>query len=112
MEHDDGKSFVTLICSAQCHPPANHFSWYKKGKDPGRDAKMSEGEMFTVSSDQPGIYYCIAKNEINERESEPVTLFASGEFFGPFQPCAEQQRLFTSISSTLKLSFLTTQEAL
>ncbi|XP_056900778.1 B-cell receptor CD22 isoform X1 [Takifugu flavidus] len=80
MEHEDGKSFVTLICSAQCYPPANHFSWYKKGKDPGRDAKMSEREMFTVYSDQPGIYYCIAKNEINERESEPVTLFAGGGF--------------------------------
>lgn len=91
MKHEDGKSFVTLICSAQCYPPANHFSWYKKGKDPGRDAKMSEDETFTVFSDQPGIYYCIAKNEINERESEPVTLFAGGEFFGPFQPCTEQQ---------------------
>ncbi|TWW80128.1 B-cell receptor CD22 B-lymphocyte cell adhesion molecule [Takifugu flavidus] len=126
MEHEDGKSFVTLICSAQCYPPANHFSWYKKGKDPGRDAKMSEREMFTVYSDQPGIYYCIAKNEINERESEPVTLFAGGRSDGrgrnnqsvsatpsrsrddllPDQPCTtEAQRWRPHADSTPMSSF-------
>lgn len=81
MQQEDGKSFVTLTCSTQCYPPVKHFSWYKKAMAPGRDTKMSASEMFTVFSDQPGIYYCIAKNEVNERQSEPVALFVGGEIF-------------------------------
>lgn len=79
IQQDDGRSYVTLTCSARCYPPAERFSWYKKAKGQERDVKMSESQTFTVFSDQPGIYYCTAKNEINERESGPVTLFVGGE---------------------------------
>ncbi|XP_036071780.1 B-cell receptor CD22-like [Oryzias melastigma] len=66
----DGKRFVTLSCSSLCDPPATYV-WYKKREN----EKVSDGKNLTVSSDQAGEFYCVAKNEIGQRSSEPVRLF-------------------------------------
>ncbi|KAK2844927.1 hypothetical protein Q5P01_011586 [Channa striata] len=68
----DGKRSVTLSCSSDGYPPVKQFSWYKKGKDVG---VLSSRQDYTVFSDDPGDYYCVAKNEINAKASDPVTLF-------------------------------------
>lgn len=98
LQQDDGRSSVTLTCSARCYPPVERFSWYKKAKGQERDVKMSESETFTVYSDQPGTYYCTAKNEINERESGPVTLFVGSEYCPVHLSSVEQPNLFTRLS--------------
>lgn len=41
--------------------------------------EVSENQIHTVYSDEPGIYYCSAKNEISEGLSDPVPFFVSGE---------------------------------
>ncbi|XP_065327790.1 hemicentin-1 [Pelmatolapia mariae] len=65
---------VTLRCISQCYPEVTQYSWYqrinkKESKNVGNDKYIS------VRSDQPGEYYCIAKNKIGERSSEPIKLF-------------------------------------
>lgn len=99
IQQDDGRSYVTLTCSARCHPPVHWVSWYKKAKGQEPDVKMSESETFTVFSDQPGIYYCTAKNEINERKSGPVMLFISGECCPLHLSNVQQPNLFVRLSS-------------
>ncbi|XP_068592285.1 B-cell receptor CD22-like [Cebidichthys violaceus] len=70
----DGTSSVTLSCSSQSYPPVTQYSWHKmKAED--RDEKVSDRQSYTVYSDQPGVYYCVAKNDINQKSSEPVRLF-------------------------------------
>lgn len=79
-EQPDGKSSVKLSCSSHSYPPVIHYSWYKKTEDTERGIIVSRHQNFTVYSDQPGIYYCIAKNEINQRLSDPVELFVDREW--------------------------------
>lgn len=78
-QHPDGTSSVTLICSSHSYPPVS-YSWYKKTEEKERAIKVSSQRNFTVYSDKPGIYYCIAKNEINQRSSDPVELFVDREW--------------------------------
>ncbi|XP_061738825.1 B-cell receptor CD22-like [Nerophis ophidion] len=72
----DGMSSVTLSCSSHSFPPIKQYFWYKKteGSD-GADKEVSDSQNFTVLSDQPGIYYCVAQNDIDERKSEDVRVF-------------------------------------
>lgn len=70
---------MTLSCSSVCYPPAQHYSWYKKANHNGKDVKVSENQNHTVYSDELGIYYCSARNEISEGLSDPMPLFLSGE---------------------------------
>lgn len=98
VQQDDGRSSVTLTCGAHSYPPVQRFSWYKRAKGQERDVKMSDNKMFTVFSDQPGVYYCIAKNEINERRSGPITLFVSGECCLVHLSSVEPPNLFASLS--------------
>ncbi|XP_055359121.1 B-cell receptor CD22 isoform X2 [Betta splendens] len=69
----DGRSYITLTCSTECYPPATKFTWYREEK--GQEAEVSNGQTHTVSSDQPGLYYCVASNEIKGRRSDGVYLF-------------------------------------
>ncbi|KAM3614815.1 uncharacterized protein V6R79_019286 [Siganus canaliculatus] len=71
-QRPDGKTSVTLSCSSHSYPPPTYL-WYKKTDDGERE--LSQGQTFTVNSDQPGVYSCIAKNEVNRRSSDPVVLF-------------------------------------
>lgn len=98
MQQDDGRSYVTLTCSTDCYPPVERFSWYKQAKGQERDVKLSESMIFRVFSDQPGIYYCTAKNEINEIKSGPVTLFVGGECRPVHLSSVEQPNLFARLS--------------
>lgn len=75
-QYSDGKSFVLLSCSAQSYPPATQYSWYKKTE--GRDVEVFDNQNYTVNSNQPGEYYCIAKNEISQSSSDTVQLFDRG----------------------------------
>ncbi|TDH11465.1 hypothetical protein EPR50_G00061150 [Perca flavescens] len=70
----DGTRSVKLSCSSQSYPPVTHYSWYKINAEEG-DVKVFNDQTYTVSSNEPGSYYCIARNEINQRKSDPVHLF-------------------------------------
>lgn len=75
-QQPDGGTSVTLSCSSHSNPPVKHYLWYKKNeKDDTQDQKLFDGQNYTVYSDKPGIYYCVAKNEINQTPSDPVSLF-------------------------------------
>ncbi|XP_060905393.1 B-cell receptor CD22 [Labrus mixtus] len=75
-----GTKYVTLSCSSHSYPPVTHFEWYKKIEAEKRDEKVSDHQTYTVFSDKPGVYYCIAKNEINQKSSDPVQMFVDRVF--------------------------------
>ncbi|XP_056237488.1 B-cell receptor CD22 isoform X2 [Seriola aureovittata] len=68
----DGKSSMTLTCSSHGYPPLK-FSWRKKGEK--TDKNVAYRQNYTVYSDNPGVYYCIAENEMNRKSSDPVHVF-------------------------------------
>ncbi|CAJ1062796.1 B-cell receptor CD22 [Xyrichtys novacula] len=75
-QQPDGRSSVTLSCVTQSFPAAHQFSWYKqKEAEDKKDQKILEHQTLTVFSDNPGTYYCIAKNEIDDKKSEPIQVF-------------------------------------
>ncbi|XP_047196686.1 uncharacterized protein LOC118113416 [Hippoglossus stenolepis] len=71
----DGRSSVMLSCISHSFPPVQHYSWYRKSQGEEKDELVSEHQNHTVYSNQPGVYYCIAKNEVNQSLSDPVHLF-------------------------------------
>ncbi|XP_053286966.1 B-cell receptor CD22 isoform X2 [Pleuronectes platessa] len=71
----DGRSSVMLSCFSHSFPPVQHYSWYRKSQDEGKDELVSEHQNHTVYSNQPGVYYCIAQNEAGHSLSDPVRLF-------------------------------------
>ncbi|XP_041797521.1 B-cell receptor CD22 isoform X2 [Chelmon rostratus] len=75
-----GRSSVRLNCSSDSYPPATEYSWYKKRKDKQGDVKVFDRQSYTVYSDKPGVYYCIAKNELSQKSSDPVELFVDRGF--------------------------------
>lgn len=72
---ENGRSYITLMCSVQCYPPATQYTWYMEEK--GKQRRVHDGQTHTVFSNQPGVYYCVARNAINERRSDPIQLFDS-----------------------------------
>ncbi|KAK5862001.1 hypothetical protein PBY51_017434 [Eleginops maclovinus] len=71
----DGPGSVVLNCSSHSRPPILKYSWYKENTGE-KDEKVSDRQTYTVYSDQPGVYYCVAKNEINQiQSSEKIHLF-------------------------------------
>lgn len=76
----DGRRFVTLSCITKSNPPATQYFWYRKTEDNEEATAISEKQNYTVYSDKPGIYYCIAKNKINGSLSEPIELFLDREW--------------------------------
>lgn len=65
---------VKLSCISQCYPEVTQYSWYQRINN--KESKnVTIGKDIFVRSDQPGEYYCVAKNEIGERSSEPIKLF-------------------------------------
>lgn len=79
-QQPEGKRSVTLSCSSDGYPEVTDYSWYRKTKDGEEDVKVFAGQKYTVSSDQPGHYYCVGKNYINQRSSEAVPLFVDREW--------------------------------
>nr|XP_046255908.1 B-cell receptor CD22 [Scatophagus argus]XP_046255909.1 B-cell receptor CD22 [Scatophagus argus] len=79
-QHPDGTRSVTLGCSSDSFPLVEHYSWYRKKNTEEKAEEVSNSQNYTVKSDKPGSYYCIAKNEISERSSDPVDVFLEGGF--------------------------------
>ncbi|XP_060936961.1 B-cell receptor CD22-like [Limanda limanda] len=71
----DGRSSVMLSCFSHSFPPVQHYSWYRKSQGKEKDEIVSKHQNHTVYSNQPGVYYCIAENEVDQRSSDPVHLF-------------------------------------
>lgn len=64
-----------LHCISHSYPEVRNYSWYQRMKDKHEDKRVSLSQNYTVYSDQPGVYYCIANNEIGEKSSDSVDLF-------------------------------------
>ncbi|XP_042345844.1 B-cell receptor CD22 [Plectropomus leopardus] len=73
-QQPNGMSSVTLSCSSDSYPPITQYSWYKINEEE-KPEKVSDNQTYTVYSNHPGSYYCIAKNEIYHRLSESVHMF-------------------------------------
>ncbi|XP_062256248.1 B-cell receptor CD22-like isoform X2 [Platichthys flesus] len=71
----DGRSSVMLSCFSHSFPPVQHYSWYRKSQGEEKDELVSKHQNHTVFSNQPGVYYCIAQNEVDQSLSDPVHLF-------------------------------------
>ncbi|XP_033968677.1 B-cell receptor CD22 [Trematomus bernacchii] len=72
---EDGTLSVALSCSSHSYPPVIQYLWYKENTGE-KDVKVHDRQNYTVYSDQPGVYYCIAKNKINQiQSSEKIHLF-------------------------------------
>lgn len=76
-KHPDapGMNYINLSCSTECYPPVTKYLWYKKEKSTKTDQIMHQGQNHTVYSNQPGVYYCVARNKMGEKQSDPVHLF-------------------------------------
>ncbi|XP_053289664.1 uncharacterized protein LOC128450176 [Pleuronectes platessa] len=64
-----------LSCLSHSFPPVQHYSWYRKSQGEEQDELVSEHQNHTVYSNQSGVYYCVAKNEVDHSLSDPVHLF-------------------------------------
>ncbi|XP_053288268.1 Fc receptor-like protein 5 [Pleuronectes platessa] len=71
----DGRSSVMLSCFSHSFPPVQHYSWYRKSQGEERMEIVSKHQNHTVYSNQSGVYYCIAQNEVDHSLSDPVHLF-------------------------------------
>ncbi|XP_010788680.1 B-cell receptor CD22 [Notothenia coriiceps] len=72
---EDGTHSVALSCSSHSYPPVIQYVWYKENTGE-KDVKVHDRQNYTVYSDQPGVYYCTAKNKINPiQSSEKIHLF-------------------------------------
>ncbi|XP_047196708.1 B-cell receptor CD22 isoform X3 [Hippoglossus stenolepis] len=71
----DGRSSVMLSCISHSFPPVQHYSWYRKSQGEEKDEIVSEHQNHTVYSNQSGVYYCVAENEVDQSLSDPVRLF-------------------------------------
>ncbi|KAL6471389.1 hypothetical protein MHYP_G00200390 [Metynnis hypsauchen] len=69
----DGEAPVQLTCKADCYPAATDYKWYRK--DGKTEKLVATDQNYTVQPQDPGIYFCEAKNEIGESTSEPAELF-------------------------------------
>ncbi|XP_053289615.1 Fc receptor-like protein 2 [Pleuronectes platessa] len=74
-QEPDGRSSVMLSCFSHSFPPVHNYSWYRKSQGEEQDELVSEHQNHTVYSNQPGVYYCVAQNDVGRRWSDPVHLF-------------------------------------
>ncbi|XP_053289585.1 sialoadhesin isoform X2 [Pleuronectes platessa] len=71
----DGRSSVMLSCFSHSFPPVHNYSWYRKSQGEEKDELVSEHQNHIVYSNQSGVYYCVAQNEVDHSLSDPVHLF-------------------------------------
>ncbi|KAG5278361.1 hypothetical protein AALO_G00098120 [Alosa alosa] len=71
---EEGSS-VTLTCSSDANPPAHNYTWYKMLKDRSSQVGSSQNHSFVnISSEQSGLYYCVAENVIGKYNSSAVQI--------------------------------------
>ncbi|XP_058241397.1 sialoadhesin-like isoform X2 [Hemibagrus wyckioides] len=66
---------VTLSCSSDANPPVLTYSWFKKSA--AADTRLTTGQDYSISnisSQDSGLYYCTADNQLGHHTSTPVHL--------------------------------------
>ncbi|XP_064178284.1 B-cell receptor CD22-like [Anguilla rostrata] len=66
-------SAVALMCSSQSYPPIRSYKWHIQ-KDVNAKTLLRPGQNLTIGSDEEGIYYCSAENEISSSSSDPIEI--------------------------------------
>ncbi|KAG5278270.1 hypothetical protein AALO_G00097100 [Alosa alosa] len=73
-EIEEGSS-VTLTCSSDANPPVHTYTWYKMLEDHTSQVGSNQNHSFVnISSEQSGIYYCVAENVIGKHNSSAVQI--------------------------------------
>ncbi|XP_076136229.1 B-cell receptor CD22-like [Alosa pseudoharengus] len=68
-------SSVTLTCSSDANPPAHSYTWYKENGHRSSQVGRSQNHSFVnISSEQSGLYYCVAENGIGQNRSSVVQI--------------------------------------
>ncbi|XP_065327726.1 vascular cell adhesion protein 1-like [Pelmatolapia mariae] len=68
-------SWVNLTCSSRAKPPVSNFTWFKKSRDGA--VKVSEGEIYSFSVTDEGVYYCVATNDLGNQTSAEIHVTAA-----------------------------------
>ncbi|XP_039473046.1 sialoadhesin-like [Oreochromis aureus] len=63
-------SWVKLTCSSRAKPPVSNFTWFKKSRDGA--VKVSEGEIYSFSVTDGGVYYCVTTNDLGNQTSAEI----------------------------------------
>ncbi|XP_060767339.1 hemicentin-1-like isoform X2 [Neoarius graeffei] len=66
---------VTLSCSSDANPPALNYSWFKQNET--ADTLLTTGQNYSISnisSQDSGLYYCTAHNQLGHGNSTPTHL--------------------------------------
>ncbi|KAM9332604.1 myelin-associated glycoprotein-like [Pholidichthys leucotaenia] len=63
-------SWVNLSCSSRAKPPVSLFTWFKRSTD--GDIEVSEGDVYSFSVTQGGVYYCVATNHLGNQTSADI----------------------------------------
>ncbi|XP_039473045.1 myelin-associated glycoprotein-like [Oreochromis aureus] len=63
-------SWVKLTCSSRAKPPVSSFTWFKKSRDGA--VEVSEGEIYSFSVTDGGVYYCVATNDLGNQTSAEI----------------------------------------
>ena len=72
---------MTLTCSSDANPPAQNYTWYKEKGDKSSQVGSSQNiSMANISSEQSGLYYCEAGNEIGQNGSSAVQITVTCKF--------------------------------
>uniref|UniRef100_UPI0037E83161 sialic acid-binding Ig-like lectin 12 n=1 Tax=Semicossyphus pulcher TaxID=241346 RepID=UPI0037E83161 len=67
---------VNLTCSSRAKPPVSHFIWFKISKD--GPMNVSEGEFYSFTVTDGGVYYCVAMNDLGNQTSSWINLNDAG----------------------------------
>ncbi|KAL4009474.1 hypothetical protein ACER0C_003326 [Sarotherodon galilaeus] len=70
-------SWVKLTCSSRAKPPVSSFTWFKHSRDGA--VKVSEGEIYSFSITDGGVYYCVAANELGNQASAELNVTVGGK---------------------------------
>ncbi|KAF5897894.1 B-cell receptor CD22-like, partial [Clarias magur] len=66
---------VTLSCSSDANPPVLTYSWFKQRA--AADTLLTTGQNYSISSissQDSGLYYCTAHNQLGQQNSTPTLL--------------------------------------
>ncbi|XP_058241395.1 uncharacterized protein LOC131350187 [Hemibagrus wyckioides] len=66
---------VTLSCSSDANPPVSNYTWFKKSA--AADTLLTTGQNYSISnisSQDSGLYYCTADNQLGHHTSTPTHL--------------------------------------